>query len=331
MADSRNVDPEHHPSAPTEDKLNSKVLFVVLAVGTSLTLSGCDKIKGLIGGKPSGQVIATVNGQEITALELRAEMGNFASRDPKIMKQAQQQALQQIIMRDLLVQKAKEQKLDKSTDYTLQVRRGEENLLAQLYERKLASTVTAPTRQEAVAYVDAHPDQFAGRRILTLDQVIAPPSKIDPQRFAPLKTLEEVKALFESQGVPFQENSAELDTLSANPNVVQQITKLPPGEVFVIPQRGVFVFNRISGTRSVPFKGDLATNYALNALRQQRAQTSVGTQLQAMRKAADAKIVYSAGYKPPTPPTPPKPGAAAPAAAGAAAPAPASATPPAKK
>lgn len=294
--------------------MNSKALLLALAVSTSLTLSGCDKIKGLVGGKPSGQVVATVNGQEITSMELKQELNGFASRDPKIIQAAQQQALQQIILRRLVVQRAKDQKLDKTADFNLQVRRGEEGLLTQLYERKIAGTIPPPTQRDAQNYVSDHPDQFANRRIITLDQVIAAPNKLDPAKLSSLKSLEDVKALFEASSVPYQESVGELDSLSANPQMVAQISKLPPGEVFVVPQRGAYVFNRISGSRPVPFRGDLAVNYATNLLRQQHAQEAVRKDVTSLRSAAEAKIVYAKGYKPPAPA---KPGAAvaAPAAA----------------
>jgi peptidyl-prolyl cis-trans isomerase C len=292
--------------------LKTKALLVALAVSTSLTLSGCDKIKGLLGGKPSGQVVATVNGQEITSMELKQELNGFASRDPKITQAAQQQALQQIILRRLVVQKAKDQKLDKTADFNLQVRRGEEGLLTQLYERKIAGAIPPPTQRDAQNYVSDHPDQFANRRITTLDQVIAAPNKLDPSKLSSLKSLEEVKSLFEASSVPYQESVGELDSLSANPQMIAQISKLPPGEVFVVPQRGAYVFNRISGTRSVPFRGDLAVNYATNLLRQQHAQEAVRKDVTTLRTAAEPKIVYAKGYNPPA-----KPGAAvaAPAAA----------------
>jgi EpsD family peptidyl-prolyl cis-trans isomerase len=305
--------------------------MLVAVLPAALTLAGCDQVKKLMHGKPAGQVVATVNGQEITSLELRQELGNFQSRDPKIVKLAQQRALQQIIMRDLLVQKAKEAKLDKSAEFKLQVLRGEQGLLAQLFERSAASGVPAPTRQEAETFVSSHPQMFAQRRILIVDQVLAPPGKIDPQKFAALKTLDEVKNLFNSQNLPYQENVVTIDTLSANPQVIQQIDKLAPGDVFVVPQNGGLVFNHVSETRSVPFRGDLTVNFAMNALRQQRARDAVRTKLETIRKDAEPKIVYAAGYKPPPPgakpATPGAPAADASAAGAAATAAPAPATP----
>lgn len=302
-----------------------RTLTVVVGVSAALALSGCDKIKQLAGGggAPKGQVAATVNGEEITTLELRAELGNFSSRDPAVMKAAQQQALQRIIMRKLLAQKAREDKLDKTPDYALQVKRGEEGLLGQLYQRKLLSKAIQPTKAQAEAYVSSHPDQFANRRVLIVDQVVAAPNKIAPDRLRPLKTLGEVKALLDSEGVVYQENTATLDTMSANPQLLAGISKLPPGEIFVVPQGNAIVFNQINGSRAMAFRGDMATNYAMNILRQQKAQEVVGKQIQDMRKAAESKIVYNASFKPPPPPKAPAAKGAAPAAAPAAPAAPA--------
>lgn len=293
--------------------MKSKPLLIVLAASVGLMLAGCDKVKQMLGGKPSGQVVATVNGEEITTLELRAEMAGFSSRDPKVMKAGEQQALQQIILRRIAAQEARKERLDKTSDYIMQVHRGEEALLAQMLERKIAGAITPPTEREAEAYVASHPDQFANRRVMELDQIIAPAAKVDATKLQALKTLEDVKREFDVTGVPYQETSGQLDTLTAPPGLVQAVSKLPPNDVFVLPQRGAFVFNRIASQKSQPFRGDLANNFAMRLLGQQRAQETVGKRLSDLRKASEAKIVYSANYKPP--PAVAKPAAGAPTAA----------------
>jgi peptidyl-prolyl cis-trans isomerase C len=278
--------------------LRAKTLVLVAVIAATTTVAGCSRVKSLIGGKPKGQVVATVNGEEITSLDLRSELGGFASRDPKVMKQAEQVAVQRLVLRTLVDQKAKEQKLDKAVDYVLQMRRGEQNLLAQLYQRKIASSVPAPTKQEAETYVANHPEKFANRKILVLEQVIASPTKLDPQTFKPINTLDEIKALFDSDSIPYQENVAVLDTLTTDPRMIEQLNKLPPNEVFVVPQQGVLVFNHINQTRSAPFRGDMAVSYSVNLLRQQRVQEAVAKAMQSLQKESEPKIVYNAAYKP---------------------------------
>jgi EpsD family peptidyl-prolyl cis-trans isomerase len=279
--------------------MKTKGMFVIAGVSAALLLSGCDQIKKLTGGgKPSGQVVATVDGDEITGLELRSELGNFGTRDPELMKAAQQQALEQIVMRKLLVQEARKAKLDKTADYTLQLHRGEEALLAGLYQRKLASEVTQPSRQEGEAYVAAHPDMFANRRVLFVNQVIAAPNTIPPERLRPLQTLDAVRNLLDSEGVQYQENAVVLDTLSANPQLIALVNRMPANEIFVVPQQGSLIFNQVTGERSTPFRGEMATAYAVNLLRGQASQTTVGKKLENLRKSAESKVVYSDAYKP---------------------------------
>jgi EpsD family peptidyl-prolyl cis-trans isomerase len=306
--------------------LKAKSLVLVGVLPVALALAGCDQVKKLVGGTPKGQVVATVNGEEITTMELNRELGGFVSKDPAVMKAAQQQALQQIIMRDLLTQKAKAEKLDKSPDYTLQVRRGEETLLAQLYQRKLAAAVATPTRDDAASFVASHPTMFAQHRILIVNQVAARPGgKIKPDQFKALKTLEEVKALFDAQGVPYRENVTTVDTLNTDPRMIEQIDKLPPGEVFIVPQNGVLTFNRLEQAKALPIRGDVAENYALGVLRNQKAQDLVRTKMIALRSGAEKSIVYNPAYKPAKPFTPPPaPGATS---APATTPAPAAAAP----
>ena len=310
-----------------------RTLAITAGLGATLALGGCDQIKALAGGggAPKGQVVATVDGEEITALQLRAELGNFGSRDAAVMKAAQQQALQQVILRKLLADKAREDKLDKGADYTLQVERGQETLLAQLYQRQLASKVAQPTKAETEALIASRPNQFANRKVLFVDQVIAAPNKIAPERLRPLTTLAQVRALLDAEGVRYQDNAATLDTLNADPRLVTGIMSLPAGEIFVVPQNGSLLFNQIAVSRSVPLRGEAANAYAMNMLRQQKAQEVVGKQIEAMRKAAESKIVYNEAYKPPAPKPAAKAAAPAPKTdAAPAAPAAAATTPVAK-
>jgi EpsD family peptidyl-prolyl cis-trans isomerase len=305
--------------------MSSKVVILALVAGLGLTTAGCDKIKQTIKGKSGGQVVATVEGQEITSLELRSELSGFSSPDPKVMKAAQDQALQQIIIRDLLAIRAKQQKLDKLPQFSLQVRRGERTLLAQMYESKLFQGVAPPTRQEAENYVANNPVKFANRKIYILDRIAAPAGQISKDQLVALKSLEELKTMLDSRGIGYQESAAAIDSLTAETDTVQGVEKLPPGEVFIFPEGNAYIFNRVSQVRNVPFRGELAINFATDQLRKLQAEDFVRTQILAMRRAAEANITYAKGYKPENPDAgvapvkgPGEPGASgAPAAAGA--------------
>src|SRR5688500_6823890 len=86
-----------------------------LALVAGLTLAACDR-----GKEPSGQVVATVDGQEVTIRELRAELGNLSFATPAERKAGEQAALQAIVNRKLLAKASEDQKLDKSPEFALQ-------------------------------------------------------------------------------------------------------------------------------------------------------------------------------------------------------------------
>ena len=56
---------------------------------------------------PTGQVVATVDGQEVTISDLRAELANAPkAQDPKIAKAMEMGALQEIVARKILAKAA---------------------------------------------------------------------------------------------------------------------------------------------------------------------------------------------------------------------------------
>lgn len=291
------------------DTLGEKPMKLKWTHGAALlaciAMSGCGLIGG--GGKaPKGQVVATVNGEEITITELNREMGGASPANAQERKAMEQAALQTIINRKLVAQAAKEQKLDKTPAFAQQELQAKEAMLVGAIQRKVAATVQDPPRAEAEKFVAEHPNMFAQRRVMVVDQVIA--GKFDPKlmkEFEPLKTLEEIEAVLTREGVDFQRTTTVLDTLNAPQGLSETLLKLPPGEVFVFPRGNAVFVNQIRDSRIVPFTGDRAINFAIAGLKQIRTQEALNREVESLRKAAGEKITYNDKYKPEKP----KPGA----------------------
>lgn len=279
-----------------------------------VAISGCG-LGGDKGGKaPSGQVVATVDGEEITAMELNAELAGVQVADAVQRKAAEQGALRQIIMRKLLVKQAKEAKIDKSPAYALQQERANENMLAGAMQRNLAQGVAEPTREEAERFVAEHPNMFAQRRVMVVDQIVT--TGLTPaltKQLEPATTLEQIEAVFQGASLDYQRTTVVLDSLNAPPAFVDTLMKLPPNEIFVFPRGGAVIVNQIRDSRIMPFTGDRAVKYALNGLKNLRTQEAVAKKLEALEKGAVDKIKYNEAYKP-KPPAKAAPKAAAPAA-----------------
>lgn len=112
-----------------------RALFVNgLLLGAALFVSGCGKNSSTEGALGKGQVIASVNGDDITIFELNAELQGVTLPSGEARKKIEQAALQRIIDRKILAGIARERKLDKTPQYLIQTRRADDMLLVNLLQ-----------------------------------------------------------------------------------------------------------------------------------------------------------------------------------------------------
>jgi len=273
-------------------------------------LAGCHK------GVPEGQVAATVNGEEVTLQELNTEIQ--ASNIPQGMdkKVAQQQALQHIIDRKLLLSAARDKKIDKSPEFQAQKQRTDELLLAQTYAKQQLNAVPVPTDSDIQKFMIEHPNAFTSREALQLDQIRFRPGPNDVKKLSIIQgdhNLDAVAAHLTGLGIKFDSVKAGLDTAQVPTDLIKAINKLPAGEPFVLPTNGIITVNVVVGRQSIPTDPTQARQGAVGAWRQQQFTKLIGDQLKTMKDGA--KITYQEGFAPP----PKKPAVPSAIAGGAAA------------
>lgn len=269
-----------------------KTGLVLGAVSMLALLGGCEK-------KVGGQVVAVVNGQEITQQELNAELNGQPIPPNADKKVVMQQLLQRVIDRKLLVGKAKEQGLDKSPTYLAQVQRAEDAVLIDMLASNVAKGLPVPDAAAANQFMANNASLFAGRKRYQLDQITfqAPNDPALAEKLKPAKTLAEVETVLKGAGIQYQRGTAQLDTAALPPVIAARIAGLPAGEPFLVPQNGQMVVNVIRSTEAVPVSPQQAQPAAIELLRRQAVE-------QAMRKQAEdarakAKITYDNGFAPP--------------------------------
>jgi EpsD family peptidyl-prolyl cis-trans isomerase len=271
-----------------------------LAAVACVSLAGCNKDK-VVGAKgPAGQVVATVDGQEITVRELRAELGGATFSDAKIRKAAETRALQAIVNRRLLVKAAQERGLDKTPDFELQKERALDAALVQELQNSIAKTVPPATREEAERYIIEHPDIFAQRKIFVVDQ-IRTPQPMSPavvEALKPLNTLEEVETLFNQQRVSYERSIGKIDAAVSEPKLVESIVAMKPGMVFALPVGQVMLINRVKETKVQPYTGDDAVAYAQQRLTREHAQEALVREYNAILAKGKDKVQYNKDYQP---------------------------------
>ena len=270
-------------------KTASKTLLVTASL--ALLLAGCEK-------KPTGQVVAVVNGEEVSQEELNAEVQSTSTPDAKDKKQVLIQALQRLIDRKLLVQQARAEGLDKTTDYLTQTRRIEEDLAVNLLMQKAAKSMALPDAAAINRYITNNPTLFSARKRYLLDQIaFAPPSNAAVlQQIQPAHSLDAVAATLTAAGVRFSRGNGTLDTATVAPDIATKIANLPAGEPFVVPINGQYVVSVVQSVTAVPTNDADAKPAAIELLRRQGLGDAMRKRLEESR--AKAKIDYKSDLAP---------------------------------
>jgi len=138
-----------------------------LALFGTIGLSGCDKRL-----KDSGQVLARVNGDEISVHQV-----NFAlqyARQRNTAPNASEAVLETMISRQLAVQEAISLGLDRNPDVMMRLQEARLETLASAYAAEVARKLP-PIRDEDVAsFYREQPALFAQRRIYRLREITVP-------------------------------------------------------------------------------------------------------------------------------------------------------------
>lgn len=256
-----------------------------------LLISGCHK-------EPKGQILAIVNGEEISLQELNAELQGARIPDSVDRDKLRKQVLQRLIDRKLIVQKAREQGLDKTPEFVTQQRRLEENLLVTMLGQKIASTVPMPDDRDITQYIADNATQFAGRQRLLLDQIQFAAPK-DPKQLLTLRdahSLEELATGIQKLGLGMSRGKGVIDTGRLDPALVKVINQLPPGEPFVLPSNGQYIASVIVGRDATPTPTPIARQAAAEMVR--RNELVAESKAQVARARTSAQIQYQPGYEP---------------------------------
>lgn len=289
-------------------------------IALALSLSAC-------GGKEEaslekGQVLATINGVDVTTNELNAELAG-AQLPPagEQRKEIERQALQALVDRTILAGVARERGVDKSPTFIAQKRRAEENLLVQILQRDIANKIPQTTPAEAKKFMESNPQLFAERKIFQLDQIqFEIPKNLNILKsYEPLNTMDEVAQQLTRDGLKFRRAPGSLDPATTDPAVLKELLSKPEGEIFIIPANGALVATRITSSKPEPLAGPRAEQFATGIVRQRKIAEATKKDLEDRVKKARETVKYQEGYAPPKQPA----GApAAPSAVPAAAPAP---------
>ena len=266
--------------------------IILAAAVVALTVSACNK-------KAEGQTVAIVNGEEITAAELNAELDSAKIPPGMTKEQARSRILQAMIDRRLLAQQAQRDGLDKSPEFLNRQRKMNEDLLINMLASRQIDTAQLPSTQEIQKFETGKPEMFEKREQWDLDQLRfnMPTDQGVRAKLDAAKTLDEVAKVLTDAGITYNRQKNRLDTAVIPHDLYGRLVTMSPGEPFIVPIGGIGVASVIVSREPAALTGDQARPVAVAAMRRTQATKMMQDRLKGLRQ--QAKIEYKPGFAPP--------------------------------
>lgn len=282
----------------------SKQLLLIAAA--SLALAACDQK----GAKPEGQVVATIDGQEVTINEMKMEANGLGQQAAGVsQKLIESVGLARVLERKMLAAEAKRRKLDQSPQFVLAKARNDENLLVQALQAEVAGKVSETPREAAQKFIEENAIIFGDRRILILDQIqFLQTPLMDKLPLTDVKNMAAVERQLLDANIEFRRAPQQIDTLLLDPRLSKEIVRLaqgPNGEPFMFTDQPagapapIVYINVVSDQKNEPFTGERAISYAQQLIQRQEISKRLQAELTRLRELNKGKIVYAAGYDTP--------------------------------
>ncbi|MEO7496045.1 MAG: EpsD family peptidyl-prolyl cis-trans isomerase [Massilia sp.] len=239
-----------------------------------------------------GQALASVNGAEITVLQLNEELQR-AGVAPAQQEAASKQLLQALIDRQLLQGEAAKEKLDRDPKVMQAIERARALIIAQAYMQKRVGNPTRSTDAEIADYFNKHPEFFSHRKQISMLELVFPSSALTPELKAAAdaaKSLEEVAVWLDAHRVKYGRTQVARSTADLAPTLASRLLGMPKGQLFVVKEGERAMLIAIADIKDAPVSLEVASPQIAQFLVNQKNKETAAAELSRLRAAA--KINY---------------------------------------
>lgn len=257
--------------------------LAILMAALAVLLAGCREKA------PEGQVVAVVNGEEVTRRELATEPGAANGDAPQSELAAM---LSGVVDRKLAAAEAKRLELDKTPRFVAQAERLQEVMLSRTLFDRWISEMPQPKPAAIAAYVARNPQRFDGRKLFLVDRIETADLGPNKDAIAPLQTNDAIAAYLDAHDQRYRRERVVLDSTGLPVALYRQLVALPPGSPLAVAQGGRLTVLAAQQSRDAPLPQAEKSAAAVLAIKQMRVQEKLAI----IRKTA--KISYQPGYRP---------------------------------
>ena len=237
-----------------------------------------------------GQAVASVDGQDVTLLDLAAEARAQGRQYRSVDRAAY---LDTVISRLLLARAAHLRHLDQSVTFPSDRSRSETQLLAEQIIRAI-SPVHNASPSELQAYVATHSNAFEHRVEYVVDRLDWLQGKENNSH--DLDTFENLRGALERANVHYEETQVVLSTDEMDAVLAQRLQASATGALVLVQEQGQATAMKVLSARPAPLTGAAAVLQARSLLERDKRRSDVSDMIQMLR--GQATVLYRSGYAP---------------------------------
>jgi EpsD family peptidyl-prolyl cis-trans isomerase len=261
---------------------------LAMALLAAAVLSAC----GEKGSPKSGQALARVDGEEITISQLNEELQR-AGVQPSQQEVASKQLLSNLVDRQLVLNAASKEKLERDPKVVQAVERAKALIIAQAYLQKRAGAPAAPTAAQVADYFEKNPQFFSQRKQFDMHQALITTAALDDKLKAVIDkatSLEQVTAWMDANKFSYTRNQVSRSSSDLPPELSARLLAMKPGQLFIVREGERSVLSQVTEVKDAPVSLAQATPQIQQFLVNQKSKQVADAELTKLRAAA--KIDY---------------------------------------
>jgi EpsD family peptidyl-prolyl cis-trans isomerase len=274
---------------PLASCLRRQSLWLVLCFAALAgALSGCGQASS-----KTSQVAASVNSDEISEHQLQMAMAQ--SRRLETGDDKRSATLERLIDRQLAVQQALKQTMDRKPGIMMQLEEARRDILASAFAYELSSKVAPVLEQDVWEYYELHPELFAQRQIyIVREVVVGPDNSLLPElqmRLNKKEDLTSVVTWLKSSKSNYNDQIIARSAEQLPLEILPALAKVKAGEVIAFRMSGGLVVYQLLTAHSAPLTMEQANPMVIDHLKRQAEVEAVRAAVAKLKE--DAKISRS--------------------------------------
>ena len=184
----------------------------------------------------SSQALVNVNGEEITVHQVNNELQR-SNIQPAQQQVASRQIVQNLVDRQILVQAAIKEKIDRKPVVMQFIENAKAQILAQAYLESRLSSLAKPTNTEISNYRSEHRNIFTNRKIYIVDQmlfVLGAANSSELKTIVQSKSQKELEQWLNMHGIKFALKRSEYASETLQPQLLTKFSQMNVGQMVFI-------------------------------------------------------------------------------------------------